>query len=97
MEVYGGEIIQFSIFQKEFKHFLKFSRRIKPILKLSRIRHHSFDHIASCYDHLETGKPLVQNGSNINARVDDGNTALSFTEEYGNDEIAFYLREKGAE
>jgi ankyrin repeat protein len=42
-------------------------------------------------------KLLVQKGSNINARVDDGNTALSFAEEYGNDELAFYLREKGAE
>jgi len=53
--------------------------------------------IASCFNHLETVKVLVQKGSNINAKVNGGNTALSFAEEYGNKEVATFLRQQSKE
>lgn len=50
--------------------------------------------IASCYDQLETVKLLMERSADINAKIEDGNTALSYAKEYGNEEVAFFQKSK---
>ncbi|MGE7185488.1 hypothetical protein ACQKKK_16230 [Peribacillus sp. NPDC006672] len=39
---------------------------------------------------------LVEKGADINVKEDEGNTALSFAERYGNELVVLFLREQGS-
>lgn len=52
--------------------------------------------IASCFGNLETVKYLVERGADINIKDDEGNTALSFAEKYGNEQVALFLKEQSS-
>lgn len=53
--------------------------------------------IASCFpDRLETVKLLVERGADIHAKDNEGETALFYAEEYGIDDVASFLKERGA-
>lgn len=53
--------------------------------------------IVSCYEQFEIVKLRVQRSADINAKADDGNSAISFAKEYGNEEVAVFLSKQGAE
>lgn len=52
--------------------------------------------IASTYNQFEIVKLLVQRSADINAKDNDGNTAIFYAEEYGNEEVVTFLRDQGA-
>ena len=51
---------------------------------------------ASKWNNLELVKLLLEHGANINARANDGNTALTMAQTNGNSQMYDYLKEHGA-
>jgi ankyrin repeat protein len=53
-------------------------------------------HFAACYGHLEIVKALIAKGADMNARTNDGASALGVARRYNKPEVVEFLRSLGA-